>query len=107
MLDLLLNIGRAFDWLSPTTALIEDIYYGHESDFVIPTAAGWSMSEIKCFLNQHGIKVWGLIYSLDGDELMFSVKKEQSEYVYYLLQNAGDPEYYLSEEAQNNYYLRY
>ena len=104
MIDLLLKVGCAFDWLSPTTALIEDIYHGHESDFVIPTGAGWSRSDIKFLLKQHGIKVWGLLYSLDGNELMFSVKKEHTEYVYYLLENYGQPEAYMIEEALSYYY---
>ena len=99
MIDLLLNIGRAFDWLTPTTALIQDIYHGHESDFVIPTGAGWSRSDIKRLLTQHGVKVWGLLYSLDGEELMFSVKKEQADYTYYLLQNAGEPVLHAPDEA--------
>jgi hypothetical protein len=98
MIESLLNVGRLFDWLTPLFALSQDYYYGSEVDFTIPAGAGWSRSEIKRLLNRHGVQVWGLLYSLDGEELMFSVKKEQAEYAYYLLQNAGEPELYVPDE---------
>jgi hypothetical protein len=90
LIDLILNIGCAFDWITPTAAFVQDIYHGPVYDFAIPANAGWSRSNVKRFLTQHGVQVWGLMYTLNGKELMFTVPHEQAEYAYYLLQNAGN-----------------
>jgi hypothetical protein len=91
MIDFLLNIGSAFDWISPSVAFIQDLYYGPVHDFIITADAGWSRSDIRRLLKQHGVQVWGFNYSFNGKELIFTVPREQADYAYYLLQNAGDP----------------
>lgn len=91
MIDFLLNFGSAFDWITPTVAFIQDIYFGPVHDFIIPADAGWSRSDIKRLLSQHDVQVWGFNFTFNGEELMFTVPKEQADYAYYLLQNAGDP----------------
>ena len=97
MLDSLLNIGRFFDWITPTIALIQDFYFGSEYDINIPTGSGWTRTEINHLFSKHGVKVWGILYSLDGEELMFSVPEEQAEYALYLLENGGEPYHEIHE----------
>lgn len=98
LIDLLINIGCAFNWITPTTQFIQDIYNGPVHDFAIPANAGWSKSDVKQFFKKNGISVWGLMYTLNGKELMFTVPKEQADHAYYLLQNAGDPFFDYTEE---------
>jgi hypothetical protein len=85
MLDNLLNIGSAFDWITPLWAFIQDFFSGPVADFGIPARAGWSRGEVRRYLNSHGIRVWGLMYDLCGEVLMFTVNKKDAEFVNYLM----------------------
>jgi hypothetical protein len=91
MLDKLLDAGCGFDWITPTFAFIQDIFYGPVSDFGISPQAGWDRGDIKRLLNNHGVRVWGLIYNVNWDMLMFTVPKTQARWAYYLLQREGVP----------------
>ncbi len=94
MIDQLLNIGSAFDWITPTIAFIQDLLNGPIGDFGIPANPYWGRKEIKYYLNSYGIPVWGLMYNLSGDLLMFTVPLEDAELTFYLLDEAGIPIYY-------------
>jgi len=91
MFDKLLNIGCAFDWITPLFAFIQDLLAGPVADFGIPANPYWGMREVKQFLQDNGIEVWGIMYNFDGDVLMFTVRQEQIEETLYLLRSEGIP----------------
>jgi len=102
MLDTLLNIGCAFNWITPAAAFAQDFCNGPVSDFGIPANAGWDRGDIKQLLTRHGVHVWGLMYNLDGDMLMFTVKNPQAWWTHYLLQREGVPILYAPAEIVNS-----
>ena len=102
MLDTLLNIGCAFDWITPTVASVQDFFSGPISDFGIPANVGWDRKGIKRLLTKHGVHVWGLVYNLKGEMLMFTVRKPQAKWAYYLLQREGVPVLYAPAEVVNS-----
>jgi hypothetical protein len=99
MMDQLLNFGCTFDWITPALAFIRDFFSGPVSDFGIPTNPVWGRREIKRLLNEYEVNVWGLMYTLSGDVLLFSVKKQQAKFAYILLRRAGVPLLYVPKEA--------
>lgn len=103
MLDELLNIGCAFDWITPTLAFIRDFFSAPVSDFGIPANTGWGRREIRRLLENNGIPVWGLMYNLHGEMLMFSVERRQAELTYCLLQRAGVPILYVPGEVVHSF----
>ncbi len=44
-------------------------------------------------INQ-GVQVWGLLYNFSADTLLFTVRKQDAELTYYLLQREGIPVLY-------------
>jgi len=99
MFNRLLNIACACDWLTPTFAFLQDAYYYPMCDFGIPSSQFWNRSWIKRLLSKNSIKVWGLMYNLEGDVLMFSVQKKDAMITYLLLQWIGIPIIYAPAEA--------
>jgi len=102
MLDKLLDIGCAFDWITPTVAFVQDFFNGPVSDFGISPHAGWGCSDIQHLLNRNGVRVWGLMYNVSGDMLMFTVPKTQAKWAYYLLQREGTPILYAPADVINS-----
>jgi hypothetical protein len=100
MLDRVLNIACAFDWITPALAFAQDFLNGPVADFGIPANAGWSRRDIKRLLSRYGVRVWGLMFS--GDTLMFTVPKSQARWTYYLLEREGVPILYAPAEAVNS-----
>ncbi len=100
MLDRVLNIGCAFDWITPALAFAQDFLNGPVADFGIPANAGWSRRDIKRLLLRYGVRVWGLMFS--GDTLIFTVPKSQARWAYYLLEREGVPILYAPAEAMNS-----
>jgi hypothetical protein len=100
MLDQVLNIGSAFDWITPAMAFVQDFLNGPVADFGIPENAGWSRRDIKRLLSRYGVRVWGLIFS--RGVLMFTVPKSQARWAYYLLEREGVPILYAPAEAMNS-----
>jgi hypothetical protein len=98
MLDTLLNIGCAFDWITPSIAFINDLLCGPPGDFGIPANPYWGRREIKRLLRGNGVRVWGLMYNFSGDLLMFTVSKQQAGLTFYLLQEQGIPILYAPAE---------
>lgn len=90
-LDDLLNIGAAFDWITPSVAFINDVLNGPTSDFGIPISAGISPGDIKRLFDQRGIKVWGLMLNPKGNTLMLTVNRSQATAAYDLLKQNGVP----------------
>lgn len=87
-----------FDWISPTAAILEDIFAGSLFSldawtFFIPfdeaVNNGWSPFHITNLLARYGIKNWGSLF--DGDEYSFKVKLEQAQWTEYVLLRHGVP----------------
>ncbi len=91
MLDFLLGVGSIFDWITPLWAFLLDLVYGPAGDFGVDAYAGWGRRDIERLLKRHGVKVWGLMYTISGDVLMFTVNRAQAELTYMVLQYAGVP----------------
>jgi hypothetical protein len=94
MLNTLLNIGCALDWITPVLSFLQDALWGPVGDFGIPADSGWTRKEIKRLLLNNGVQVWGLLYNFSGDTLLFTVQKRDAELAYYLLQREGIPVLY-------------
>jgi len=75
MFDKLLNIGCSFDWITPSLGFLQDFLFGPFSDFGITANPYWGRKEIKWYLGDYGIRVWGLMYNFSGDVLLFTVRK--------------------------------
>jgi hypothetical protein len=104
IMDNLLNVGCALDWITPTVAFIHDFFFGPVSDFGIPTNPFWSRREIKRLLHGHGVHVWGLMYNFEGDVLLFTVHRRQADLTFYLLRSAGVPIVYAPAEAADSFF---
>jgi len=89
MLDRLLTLGTAFDWITPVWAYIQDFLNGPSHTFLVPDDTGWSGREIERLLKRHGVHVWGLMI-VDG-MIMLTVRQTQARWAQYLLQRAGIP----------------
>jgi hypothetical protein len=92
-----LDFMSNFDLISPAASLIQDALNGPSADFGIPAHVGWTRRRIKNLLSRHGIKAWG--FTFDHDLLVFSVRKAQARWTYYLLDRAGIPIAYAPSEA--------
>ena len=103
MFNKLLNIGCAFDWITPSVAFIQDFFNGPVGDFGIPVNPYWGRREIKRLLNDHGVHVWGLMFSFEGDVLLFTVRRHQAEYTFYLLRAMGIPIMYSPVDVMDTY----
>jgi hypothetical protein len=91
MLDTLLNIGSAFNWVSPLFAFFLDIFFGSACDFGVVAHAGWDRLDIQYLLKSNDVDVWGMMYNYDGDILMFTVRDIDAEFTYDLLASVGVP----------------
>lgn len=91
MLDTLLNIGSAFNWVTPLLAFLLDFLFGSACDFGVVAYAGWDRLDIKFLLKSNGVDVWGMMYNYNGDILMFTVRDTDAEFTYDLLASVGVP----------------
>lgn len=89
MLDTLLEIGSAFDWISPIAGLVGDIANGPSYTFLIPYDCGISGREISRLLKRRGVDSWGHMV-VDGS-LMITVRQGQARWAQHLLDQAGVP----------------
>lgn len=90
----LVKIGAACDWITPVWALLQNFAHGSHADFGIVAGAGFTIGDIKRLLRSNGIDVWGLVYTVDFDMLMFSVTQEQARLADDVLNRAGVPVLY-------------
>jgi len=102
MSDPIMEIGSSFNWITPAAAFIQDILNGPCSHFGIPALSKWDRRGIKRLLTQHGIRVWGLMYTLDMETLMFSVPKAKAQWAYLVLQKEGVPVLYAPPGVVNS-----
>ena len=102
MIDDILKFGSGFNWITPAIAFIQDLANGPARHFGIPALAVLDKRDIKRLLTKHGVRVWGLMYNLDMDTLMFSVPEAQAKWTYYLLQRENIPVLYAPSEVVNS-----
>ncbi len=89
-----LRIGSYFDWITPGFAFLKDLISGPSAHFGVPANIPYRRSDLKALLNHFGIHVWGMMYDLREDILMFTDKKREVEKAYRILLMAGIPVYY-------------
>jgi hypothetical protein len=85
--DQLLSFGATPDWISPLSAIISDLTNGPHQRFFINRNTGWSVNQIKRFLKQYGVHVWGDM--IIDDLVVFTVRKNQAKLAQYVLQQTG------------------
>ena len=93
--DSLLDVGASIDLITPLFAFLMDAVRGPIADFGIDPEAGWGMYDLRIYLNENHIPVWGLMYTLNRDALIFTVPKKDAEETFYLLRYAGIPILYM------------
>jgi len=90
MFDKLLEIGSAFDWISPVAAIIGDTLNGPSHTFLIPIhASPMTGREIARLLSRRGVDSWG--HMIVSGTLMISVRQAQAQRAQHLLDQAGVP----------------
>jgi hypothetical protein len=94
-----LNTASSFDLITPVMAFIQDAVNGPPAHFGISPYTGLRFKDIRRLLNSYGVKVWGLMLSTDAQVVMFTVRKSQAKWTYYLLQREGIPILYAPDEA--------
>ena len=83
MLDRLLAIGCAFDWITPAAALIETALRGDSRILSVPLDTGMGRNEVRDLLRHYGIKSWGMMYC--GDHILLSVPEKQANFAEHIL----------------------
>jgi len=90
MFDKLLEIGSAFDWISPVAAIIGDTLNGPSHTFLIPIhASPMTGREIARLLKRRGVDSWG--HMIVSSTLMISVRQAQAKWAQHILDRAGIP----------------
>jgi hypothetical protein len=87
MLERFLKAGAAFDWISPTAALFQDLTNGPAAMFKIAPDAGWSTFTLYDLLQNAGVQCWGMM--LGDDCISFCTRQSQARYTCYLLERTG------------------
>lgn len=90
-LDTIVNVVCAFDWITPTAALLMDaVHDGPVSHFGI-LAGIYSRADIWRLLDKHGVESWGYVYNVEGDLIMFSLPEAEAKRAHRLLIRGGMP----------------
>jgi hypothetical protein len=90
MIDRILEVGSAFDYISPIAAMIGDIANGPAHTFLIPIdSSPCTGRETATLLRRRGVQSWGLM--IVSGTLMVSVRQSQARYAQHLLDQAGIP----------------
>ena len=102
MFDKFLAIGASFDWITPTSRLIQNAINGPSHTFLIPIhQSPMTGREICRMLKRRGVDTWAPM--IVSGTLMVNVRKMQAQQAQYLLSEAGVPtttEYQEPEQAQ-------
>ena len=75
-IESMLEFGASFDWITPGIALLQCVLNGGSAEFGIKAYSGWGKRDVRNLLRSYGIKPWGVMYNINGNTLMFSVRKE-------------------------------
>ena len=89
LFDDILEIGAAFDWISPVGSLIGDALNGPSHTFLIPYNCGYSGREISRLLKRRGVPSWG--HMVIKGTIMISVRQTQARWAEHVLAQAGVP----------------
>ena len=89
LFDDILEIGAAFDWISPIGGLIGDALNGPSHTLLIPYDCGYSGREISRLLKRRGVDSWG--HLVVKDTIMLTVRQTQARFAEHLLEQAGVP----------------
>ena len=90
MLDRILEVGSAFDWISPLAGALGDFLNGPSHTFLIPYAASpLTGREIAWMLGKRGVRSWG--HMIVSGKLMVSVNLSQARWAQHLLEQVGVP----------------
>ena len=92
-------IGSSFNWITPAVAILQDIMNGPTVHFGVAALSDWDKRSIKRLLKRHGINCWGLMYTLNMQDLMFGVHRSQAKRVYAVLKEAEVPLTSVPKEA--------
>jgi hypothetical protein len=87
MLDRIIKVGAAFDWISPAASLFQDFTNGPVAAFKISAHAGWTSFDLQDLLRDRGIRAWGMVS--DEEAIGFHVRETQARYTCYVLEQAG------------------
>lgn len=87
----LLNIGAAFDWITPLYVILRDAYTENVTHFGVYAYGGFDRGAIRRLLSKNDIESWGYIYNVAGDLIMFSVRDEQATQAADMLGREGVP----------------
>ena len=98
-IDDLLAIGAAFDWITPTWAILKDFANGPVCHFGIDAYGGFDRGDIRRLLSKNGVESWGYMYNVAGDLIMFSVPKAQAQAAHGVLTRGGVPILYEPDKA--------
>lgn len=89
MFGSILEVGSAFDWISPLVSVIGDVVNGPSYTFLIPQNCGHSGREIIRLLRQRGVNSWG--HMIVQGTIMISVRQTQARWAQHILAQAGIP----------------
>lgn len=83
-----LSIGEVFGFIDPLIAEIQYYLKGPSTVLSMP-AAIWTRGEIRNLLKSKGLESWG--YVLIGNDITFSVKRQQAPLIELLLKDSQPP----------------
>lgn len=93
-LNTILNVVCAFDWVTPSIAILQDAAYDGEVSHFGIMAGIYDRGDIWRLLDKHGIESWGYIYNVEGDLIMLSIPETQARRAHYVLKRGGMPVLY-------------
>jgi hypothetical protein len=83
-----LSKGEVFGFIDPLIAEIQHYIKGPSTVLSVP-ASVWSRGDVRKFLKSKGLDAWGFV--LIGDDITFSVKKQQAKLIEMLLKDNQPP----------------
>jgi hypothetical protein len=89
MSDKALRVMASWDWITPVITLIQDWWNRPSVGYNVSDTGVFSAWELKRFLKQKGIKVWGVM--VIGDTITLRVRKAQALYTQHWLMTLGMP----------------
>ena len=89
----------SFNWITPAYAFLQDIMNGPTAHFGVAALSNWDKRSIRQLLRRHGIKCWGLMLTLDMEDLVFGVHRSKAKRAYEVLKKAEVPLTSVPKEA--------
>ncbi len=90
VLDPVLKVGSAFDWITPLKAFLNPIIHGPVYTFMITySSCPYSTREITRALKKRGVSVYSPL--ITGNTILFDVKLKQAAWANHLMDQWGVP----------------